>query len=205
LSSIIDRFVAFGHQLYGEERGWKMKYAEGLGISDKQLSNILGERSPIGPSIREKLRELDCDITWLETGKKTVGVMEPVAQYLVREYPVAGRVKAGKGVLTFEYDRTEPGPPGYNKKDGWWFVIVGDSMQPKYEPGEMVFVSREVKPENNGYGIVVWNDFNEGVAKKIEYQDDVIILKSVNPNYQTSVVRKKEISFLGKILFTKHQ
>ena len=201
------KFIEFGQSKFGDEFGWQAKYAEALGISQQQISDILAERSPIGPKMRERLRQklnYDIDVEIYKTENISSVIREPVPNYAIREYPVAGKVKAGKGALTFEFDRVEPGPPGYMGKEGWWFIIDGDSMQPKYEHGEMVFASRDQQPDNNGFGIVVWDDYNYGVAKRVEYKEDFIILKSVNPSYETAIVKRKDLSFLGKILFTKH-
>ncbi len=81
MNAVIDRFIEFGQQLFGSEHGWKSRYAEALKISDKQLSNILSQRSPVGPAIRERLRFLGCDIDWLLTGKSAIPnvVREPIS------------------------------------------------------------------------------------------------------------------------------
>lgn len=70
-SQILERFVGFGQKLFGDGHGWQKRFAEGLGISPQQMSDLLSGRSPIGPKIRERLKErLNCDTDWLMTGEK---------------------------------------------------------------------------------------------------------------------------------------
>jgi predicted ArsR family transcriptional regulator len=68
-ANIIKRFIEFGQSKFGNRWGWKKKYADVLGMLPQQLENIIN-REIVGPSIRERLRELGCDIEWLMTGKK---------------------------------------------------------------------------------------------------------------------------------------
>lgn len=198
------------------------EFASQLGISASNLSQYLSGKSMPGNKMQERLRKLGCDITWLMTGmtrdqldrglvRTATNILEgrgktvhdSIMPYDIKMYPVAGKVQAGKGALTFEYHRMEPGPPGVVVSEGYWFVVKGDSMEPRYYKSEMVFVRKDLKPENGDFAVVVWDDYTEAAIKQIFYKDGNIILRSINPAHEPILVSTKKISFIAKITHSK--
>jgi phage repressor protein C with HTH and peptisase S24 domain len=163
-----------------------------------------GQSDPL--NLAEGLTKEGCDINWLATGRfiepTTRSEKSPV-HYMVREYPVAGRVSAGKGTLTFEHDRMEPGPPGVDVRTAYWFVVKGESMVPRYFPGEMVFVQPELHVQSGDFAVVVWNDFDEGALRQVFFKEKGVLLKSINPKHDPELVPQREIAFIAKITYSK--
>lgn len=188
-------------------QGTKRLFAEIAHIVPQNLNRYFaGEYDPmnIAANIADELQALGLSIDWLATGKLNNQVIkEPKELYRIREYPVAGKIQAGKGAITFDYDRVEPGPPGVVVKEGYWFVVKGDSMEPRYFAGEMVFVRKDIEPRSGDFAVVVWDDYTEGSVKQIFFQEQFVVLKSLNPKYEPIIVPKKEIVFIAKITHSK--
>lgn len=218
-AEIGERLREFGEQQFKSS----VNFAKALGVSPQHLNAYLtGQRIP-GNKMQDRLRKLGCDIGWLMTGlrreqveqdfvrattkitegrgRKVVG--ESTMPYDIKMYPVAGKAQAGKGVLTFEYHRMEPGPPGVVVPEGYWFIVKGDSMEPRYYKGEMVFVRKDLKPENGDFAVVVWDDYTEAAIKQIFYKDGNAILRSINPAHEPILVSTQKISFIAKITHSK--
>lgn len=216
---IAERLREFGDRQFKSS----VDFAKALGVSPQNLNSYLtGQRVP-GNKMQRKLRVLGCDVGWLMTGltreqaeqsltrtatKIIEGrggkvIKDSTMPYSIKMYPVAGKVQAGKGMLTFEYHRMEPGPPGVVVSEGYWFVVKGDSMEPRYFKGEMVFVRKDLKPENGDFAVVVWDDYTEAAIKQIFYKDGNIILRSINPAHEPILVSTQKISFIAKITHSK--
>lgn len=62
--------------------------------------------------------------------------------------------------------------------------VVGDSMYPKIENGDIIIVRRQESVDSGDIGVILL-DGDEGLVKKIVYGKDWIELISLNPEYQT--------------------
>ena len=62
--------------------------------------------------------------------------------------------------------------------------VVGDSMYPKIENGDIIIVRRQTSVYSGDIGVVLL-DGDEGLVKKIVYGESWIELVSINPEYQT--------------------
>lgn len=69
--------------------------------------------------------------------------------------------------------------------------VKGDSMYPKIEDGDIVVV-RKQSSVDSGQIAVVLIDNEEGLVKKIIYDDKSIELHSINPEYKTKRFEGKE-------------
>ncbi len=70
MNPITERFIEFGKRKYGNAYGWQKKYADALGVSPQALTPYLSGKSVPGNKLHKRLREINCDIEWLMTGKK---------------------------------------------------------------------------------------------------------------------------------------
>lgn len=79
--------------------------------------------------------------------------------------------------------------------------VVGDSMYPKIEDGDIIIVRRQTSIDSGDIGVVLL-DGDEGLVKKIVYGEDWIELVSINPEYQTKRFEGAEVMRLrvvGKV------
>ena len=99
--------------------------------------------------------------------------------------PVVGRVAAGvtcyadMDIVDYEPTSVDSITPG---EEYVYLKVVGDSMYPKFEEGDLVLVRRQTSVDSGSYAVVII-DGEDGVIKKVVYGKDWIELQSVNPMY----------------------
>lgn len=69
--------------------------------------------------------------------------------------------------------------------------VKGDSMYPKIEDGDIVVV-RKQSAVDSGQIAVVLIDKEEGLVKRIVYDNDSIELQSINPEYQSKIFKDED-------------
>lgn len=80
--------------------------------------------------------------------------------------------------------------------------IVGDSMAPLYREGDRVIVDREATEVRKGDRVVVRTTGGETLAKEVAaLTTKVVTLASVNPAYEPRTLGRKDIVWMGRILW----
>lgn len=80
--------------------------------------------------------------------------------------------------------------------------ITGDSMVPLYREGDTVIVDREASDVRRGDRVVVRTTGGETLAKEIAgLTSRTVTLGSVNPAYAPRAVPRREIVWMGRILW----
>ena len=115
--------------------------------------------------------------------------------------PLLGQVAAGAPIWAeTEYMDLIPVPTNNNKID-YALVVRGDSMEPDFKNGSVLFAHRQPTLENGEIGIILLED---SVTCKVFYKfEDRIELHSLNKKYKPIVVMDTEetmVTILGKVL-----
>lgn len=101
--------------------------------------------------------------------------------------PVVGRVCAGNGTFAEQDIITYmPADAKFSKDEHFFLKVVGDSMSPVVQEGDLVLVRKQRSVDSGSMAVVVVNE-EEGMIKKVEYTDDTITLSSFNPYYPPRV------------------
>ena len=80
--------------------------------------------------------------------------------------------------------------------------ITGDSMAPLYREGDRIIVDREVTEVRKGDRVVVRTTGGETLAKQVAaLTARAVTLASVNPAYAPRTVARREIVWMGRILW----
>ena len=80
--------------------------------------------------------------------------------------------------------------------------IVGDSMAPLYREGDRVIVDREATEVRKGDRVVVRTTGGETLAKEVTaLTAKSVALASVNPAYEARIVARRDIVWMGRILW----
>ncbi|TPW06687.1 MAG: phage repressor [bacterium] len=80
--------------------------------------------------------------------------------------------------------------------------IVGDSMAPLYREGDRIIVDREATEVRKGDRVVVRTTGGETLAKEVAaLTTRAVTLASVNPAYEARILPRKEIVWMGRILW----
>lgn len=80
--------------------------------------------------------------------------------------------------------------------------ITGDSMAPVYREGDKVIVDREATDVRKGDRVVVRTTGGETMAKEVAgLTAKSVTLASINPAYEPRVVPRRDIVWMGRILW----
>lgn len=103
---------------------------------------------------------------------------------------------AGEGM--YRVDR-----PGYiTDQNAFAVEVSGDSMSPKYENGQVVFVDT-IKPLTRGCYAVVGLVTHERYVKRWVPKNGLITLESVNPTYPPVKVKREQVAFAYRVVGSK--
>lgn len=111
--------------------------------------------------------------------------------------PIIGVVRAGSGGITYEdhlgeeFIETEE-LKGHLPNEFFWTRVKGDSMEPRLFEDDLVLVRKQTSVDSGTYAVVLVDD-EEGVVKKITYDENSITLHSQNHNYPPRVFKGKEV------------
>ncbi|MDQ7780694.1 MAG: helix-turn-helix transcriptional regulator [Planctomycetota bacterium] len=80
--------------------------------------------------------------------------------------------------------------------------VTGDSMAPVYREGDRIIVDREAADVRKGDRVVVRTTGGETLAKEVAgLTAKAVTLASINPAYEPRVVARKDIVWMGRILW----
>ena len=80
--------------------------------------------------------------------------------------------------------------------------VAGDSMAPVYRDGDTIIVDREASEVRKGDRVVVRTTGGETLAKEVAaLTAKSVTLASINPAYEPRVVSRKDILWMGRILW----
>jgi len=80
--------------------------------------------------------------------------------------------------------------------------IVGDSMTPLYREGDRLIVDREASDVRKGDRVVVRTTGGETLAKEVSgLTAKAVTLTSVNPAYPVRTVARRDILWMGRVLW----
>ena len=119
--------------------------------------------------------------------------------------PVLGRVQAGADGLLHIDDFNAEHPDGYltwyaNCPDAYALRIRGESMSPRYLPGEFVGVDpcAEVQPSDEV--IVILKDGRRMIKRLLWIRDDQVCFESVNKDHPNIIIDRSEIDRMNLVL-----
>ena len=127
---------------------------------------------------------------------KKIGAI-PLSEINTTQIPVLGTVKAGYNYLAQEniIDYIAIQINGTDKENYYALNIVGDSMTPLFDDGDIVIVHKQDYFEDGDNCIVLING-EEATVKKVYKGSNGIELKAVNPYYPPRIFTIEEIKTL---------
>lgn len=87
------------------------------------------------------------------------------------------------------------------KKADGALVVKGDSMEPMFSDGSIVFYRQQANVENGDLAIIEID--GDGVTfKKVyfNYDENIVILRSLNSKYEDREMKPEEIRVIGKVI-----
>lgn len=120
--------------------------------------------------------------------------------------PVLGEVRGGIPIEAIQeiLDYEEITPEMAHQGDHFGLRVTGDSMEPKFSPGDVVIVRKQPDVESGDFA-VVYVDGDFATVKKIIKNGTSIMLVPLNNNYAPTVYTEPEImsipvTILGKVV-----
>lgn len=168
------------------------KLAELSDISEPQMSLIIsGKRKPSFEVALKIAEALDCefsDLVSTRTNRPSIA-----GNYVT--FPVIGEVAAGydhfgeEDWTNGEIDIPETWLHGKSRDEFFVLRVVGDSMYPIYQDGDIVLVQKQNVLDHNGQIAVVRYDSVNSTLKRIEQGKDFVKLCPINPQVPPMVIR----------------
>ena len=120
--------------------------------------------------------------------------------------PVVGKISAGLPILATENIEGYAFAPSSQIKEGFTYFylrVQGDSMNLKFNEGDIVLVQKQEYLENDEIGVILI-DGSDATVKKYKYENGVVILEplSSNPENTVQIYNSKEINIniVGKVV-----
>lgn len=123
-----------------------------------------------------------------------------------KKVPVVGRISAGLPILATENIEGYEFAPSSQIKEGYTYFylrVQGDSMNLKFNEGDIVLVQKQDDLENNEIGVILVNGF-DATVKKYRKENNLVILEpmSTNPENTVQIYNPKDtpIKIIGKVI-----
>lgn len=186
------------------------KIAKYLNVTVQTISNYENEKRDMTPDTIIKLAEYFNVTTDYLLGKcdSRNGIESnifPIADSPIR-VPVLGKISAGLPLLATEnIEGYELAPSSQIKKgfDYFYLRVNGDSMNLKFNDGDIVLVQKQDNLENDEIGVILV-DGQDATVKKYKYENGFVILSpmSNNPKHVVQIYNPKDtsIKIVGKVV-----
>lgn len=87
-------------------------------------------------------------------------------------------------------------------KDTFVLRIKGQSMEPKFHDGDLIFVDPEVSPDSGKYVVVRLEDSHEATFKQLVIEDGRQYLKALNPDWPDRIIKiSEDATICGVVVF----
>lgn len=118
-----------------------------------------------------------------------------------QDLEVQSKVSAGTGIVDLEPDYTETVRfNGYVPSDfDMIFEVSGDSMEPMFKDGELIFIEFDQEVRNGQIGVVQIN--GESFLKKMYIENNELKLISLNKDYDNIIATEADdVKVVGRVL-----
>jgi SOS-response transcriptional repressor LexA len=212
--------------------GERLRYARNLrGMSQDDLFDASGVKQGTisklerGDQSRttftpELAKALNVPHDWLTTGsgkEPSIGDNAPSATTLdnnVSPVEIKGRVpliswvQAGDWSEAFDPYEVGQGEEWLPAPDGcgtntYALRIQGESMEPEFSDGEIVFVDPDREPQNKSYVIVRMEDDNTTTFKQLILERDRAFLKPLNPSWPDPIIEINGNATVAGVVISK--
>lgn len=170
--------------------------ADLAGITQTTVNRILSGKILKTTRIIELAKALNCAPDWLLNGQGDplpVGFdnnVEPVPQKLQGSFPLISWVQAGDWSdisLTDIHDADHYPCPVKCSKSTFLLKVVGRSMSPVFNEGELLFIDPEVEAVDGKYVVARLDDENQATFKQLIIEGGHKFLQAANPNWPTPI------------------
>lgn len=182
------------------------------GIAKSSLSEYInGKYEAKQDGVYLLAKALDVNEAWLmgldvpmERQKEESNVF-PVPD-IPKKVPVVGKISAGMPILAIENIEGYEFAPSSQIKEGYTYFylkVQGDSMNLKFNEGDIVLVQKQDFLENDQIGVILVNG-DDATVKKYKSENGLVILEPMSTNPENTVQiydpKKIDIKIVGKVI-----
>lgn len=187
-----------------------IELAEKSGVDKGKISSYMSGRYRAKQDTLYALATvLDVSPVWLMGYDVSMNNIEnnaiPISDLPIK-VPVVGKISAGLPLLASEnIEGYEYAPSSYIKEgfEYFYLTVSGDSMNLKFNEGDIVLVQKQDGLENDEIGVILV-DGMDATVKKYKYENGLVILSpmSTNPGHVVQIYNPKEINIriIGKVV-----
>ncbi len=177
-----------------QKRGSRAELSRQTGISTGNIRDWFNPDKPAQPSANALVKiskTLDCSVDYL-LGLTDVEKMVTSKSNIIPIPILEQRAAAGLGIQTNDYSNIISEYRFFDKtqipsETEFGIIIKGDSMEPRYKNGQVIFVKKIDDCDYNDYGIFCITEYDTTVVvfkRKILLEDGTYCLRSVNNAYK---------------------
>jgi phage repressor protein C with HTH and peptisase S24 domain len=156
---------------------------------------------------------LEAEETWTQVARQRVAhyhmdVSVDKSDTLLSPVPIIGKVTAGAMIEAPAWDDAgypvgsghdaEMVPLRQDETNLYGLTVEGDSMEPVFSRGDLVFAAPNKVPKNNGFAVVKLLS-GEVLLKRVIINSEMVVLQSANPSYTTLTFKANEIAYIHPI------
>ena len=190
----------------------QVELSEKTGIDKSLISNYLsGKYKAKQNNVYILAKALNVNEAWLMgynvPMERTISSLD-ITNDKPTSIPVLGRISAGLPLLASEHlEGFEFAPSTFLKNgfDYFYLKVKGDSMNQKFNDGDLVLVQKQDELENGDIGVVLVNG-DDATIKRYRNENGIVMLEpmSTNPIHSTQIYNPKDISIriVGKAIIS---
>lgn len=155
---------------------------------------------------------LECTPEYLQYGIEFTesSNISPVSSVTsTRKLPLLSWVQAGNWseMQELTYSEIEHFPcPVHASAKAFALKIQGESMSPKFSPGDHIFVDPEAQAENGSFVVARLDDDNQATFKQLIIDGGMKYLKAINPDWPNKFVEiNGNCTIIGKVIYKGEQ
>lgn len=199
LQQFADKINSSKGYVFMLEKNYNSTTGKPINPSIKSLSAIA---KAMNIDIEDLLKMLDNDQKILLDEKIFKEQFDSVTDVAVK-VPLVGKISAGLPILaTQNIEGYEFAPKGMIKEDMEYFYlrVQGDSMNMKFNDGDIVLVQKQDTLENDEIGVILVGD--EATVKKFKEDNGMVILTpmSTNPEHSVQIYKDTQVKIIGKVI-----
>lgn len=177
-----------------QKRGSRAELSRQTGISTGNIRDWFNPDKPAQPSADALVKiskALDCSVDYL-LGLTDIEKRVTSKSNIIPIPILEQRVAAGLGIQTNDYSDIISEYRFFDKtqipsETEFGIIIEGDSMEPRYKNGQVIFVKKIDDCDYNDYGIFCITEYDTTVVvfkRKILLEDGTYCLRSINKTYK---------------------